>query len=303
MKILIAKLGATGDVVRTTSLLRRLPGEVTWVTAAKNATLLKDIGFNVRCLTWEDRAKALDRQYDLTINLEDTLDVAQFVQEARPAKIFGAYLKTADSLAYTEDAKRWFDLSLISVHGREKADQLKYKNRHTYQELIFDGLGFRFNGEKYVLPAPARTDLVGDVAIAAESGPVWPMKKWAYYAELKERLESEGLAVNVLPQRQTLLEHLGDVANHKCLVGGDTLPMHFALGLDRRCVSIFNCTSPWEICEYGLQTKLVSPLLGEFFYKRAFDARATTAISLDTVHEAVMAQLRSVSPEPAGALA
>ena len=36
MDILIIKLGATGDVVRTTPLLRRLDGNATWITAAKN---------------------------------------------------------------------------------------------------------------------------------------------------------------------------------------------------------------------------------------------------------------------------
>ena len=123
-------------------------------------------------------------------------------------------------LTYTDDARRWFDLSLISVHGRQRADELKYLNRQTYQELIFDGLGFRFEGEKYVLPSPAETDLRGDVAIAPVAGPVWPMKNWAYYGELQAKLEAEGLRVNVLPRRSSLLEHLGDVAQHRVSGGG-----------------------------------------------------------------------------------
>ena len=67
--------------------------------------------------------------------------------------------------------------------------------------------------------------------------------------------------------------------------------MHLALGVGTPCVSIFNCTSPWEIYDYGIQTKLVSPLLGEFFYKRGFDPRAATAIPLEAVIEAVKASL------------
>ena len=59
------------------------------------------------------------------------------------------------------------------------------------------------------------------------------------------------------------------------------------------CVTIFNCTSPWEIHDYGLQTKIVSPLLGEFFYKRGSDARATSAIGLDEVFDAVMCRLET----------
>ena len=106
------------------------------------------------------------------------------------------------------------------------------------------------------------------------------------------RLEAQGLRVNVLPKRATLLEHLGDIANHRCLVSGDSLPMHLALGLGIPCVTIFNCTSPWEIHDYGLQTKLVSPLLAEFFYKRGMDTRATTAIGLDEVFNAVLRRLQ-----------
>jgi len=97
---------------------------------------------------------------------------------------------------------------------------------------------------------------------------------WAFYAELKTRLEAEGLTVNVLPERKLLLEHLGDVANHRCLVSGDSLPMHFALGTGTRCVSLFNCTSPWEIFDYGIQRQITSPLLAEFFFKRGMDERA-----------------------------
>ena len=40
-----------------------------------------------------------------------------------------------------------------------------------------------------------------------------------------------------------------------------------------------------------MQEKIVSPLLEEFFYKRGYDERATTAISVDQVFDAVMAQL------------
>ena len=156
--------------------------------------------------------------------------------------------------------------------------------------MIFSGLGFQFSGETYVLPDPAGTDLSGDVAISAEAGPVWPMKNWACYSQLKEELEKEGLRVNFLPKRPSLLEHLGDVRSHRCLVGGDSLPMHFALGTSSPCVTLFTCTSPWEIHDYGLQTKIVSPLLGEFFYKRGFDARATTAIRLEEVRKAVVRQ-------------
>ena len=121
------------------------------------------------------------------------------------------------------------------------------------------------------------------------------MKNWALYADLERTLKKNGLTVNVLPERSSLLEHLGDVSNHRCLVSGDTLPMHLALGSAVRCVSLFSCTSPWEIHDYGLQRKIVSPLLKEFFYKRGFAERATSAITLEEVATAVLEQLDAAS--------
>src|SRR6266516_2511580 len=255
MNVLIVKLGATGDVVRTTPLLRQLGGEVTWLTAEKNSVLLDGLTENLRCFSWEQRAKTLDRHYDLAINLEDTLGCAQFLGTLGCQEIFGAYLGSNNSVRYTKSSRPWFDLSLISSHGRQKADRLKLLNRKTYQELIFAGLSLRFAGNPYLLPEPIETGLSGDVAIAADAGAVWPMKKWAYYYELKQRLENHGLRVNVLTKRSSLLEHLADVRNPKCLVGGDSLPMHFALGTKTPCVTLFTCTRPWEIYDYGVQDK------------------------------------------------
>jgi hypothetical protein len=291
MSVLIVKLGATGDVVRTTPLLRPLTGEATWLTDTKNIVLLKALKDDLRGFSWEQRAKALDRRYDLVISLEDTPDVGHFVNTLKFQRLWGAYVDSEGRMCYTDDSRDWFDLSLISAYGKQKADKLKFQNRQTYQELIFHGLGFRFAGERYLLPPPIETGLSGDVAIAADAGVVWPMKKWAFYKELKERLEDERLTVNVLPTRSSLLEHLADVQNHRCLVGGDSLPMHFALGTGTPCVTLFTCTSPWEIHDYGVQKQIVSAVLEEFFYKRGYDERATTAISVDEVFDAVMAQL------------
>jgi heptosyltransferase II len=296
MNTLIVKLNATGDVVRTTTLLRRIEGTVTWVTASGNRALLEGVWPSVRCVNWDQRRDALDSRYDLVVNLEDEPEVADFAVQAGGARLFGAYRDSAGAMSYTDDARGWFDMSLISRFGRKRADELKLINRRSYQELVFDGLGLDFAGEDYVLPEPARSDLSGDVAMAPVAGPVWPMKNWAHYGELQRRLEATGLRVNVLPRRATLLEHLGDIANHRCLVAGDSLPMHLALGLGIRCVTIFNCTSPWEIYDYGRLAKIVSPLLAEYFYKRGLEERATSVIGVDTVMSATLEQLAAAGP-------
>ena len=291
MSILIIKLGATGDVVRTTPLLRRLNGPVTWITAENNLTLLQGIDREGCYLSWENRKRVAKTVYDLVINLEDDWESSRFLKELKFKQLFGAHLNADDQLAYTSDSREWFDLSLISTYGREEADRRKLLNRRTYQELIFEGLGLGFRGEPYYLPPSIPTRLQGDVAISSTAGPVWPMKKWAYFDELKRELQAMGLTVNILQNRPSLLEHLADVQGHRCLVSGDSLPMHLALGSGVRCVSIFTCTSPWEIYGYGLQEKVVSPFLQNFFYKRGYDRNATTSISVRRIMDAVVGQL------------
>ena len=57
-------------------------------------------------------------------------------------------------VTYTESASAWFDMSLISSFGKEKADELKMSNRKAYQEFMFAMIGRSFRGEEYVLNAP-----------------------------------------------------------------------------------------------------------------------------------------------------
>jgi heptosyltransferase-2 len=288
---LIIKLGATGDVVRTTPLLRRLEGSVVWITSAGNQPLLsglEGLSCGLRVLPWEERGSLSGQEFDLVINLEDDRETAEFLRQMRWRRLFGAHLDDEGRLSYTADSAGWFDLSLISVNGRQQADALKLANRRTYQDLIFEGLGYGFDGEEYVLPPTPWSGLRGDIAIAAEAGPVWPMKRWRHYDRLKSELEGRGLIVNDLPRRPTLLEHLADVRGHRCVLSGDSLPMHLGIGSGVAAVAIFNCTSPWEIYDYGILKKVVSPLLDEFFYSRESDERATGAVAFSDVLDAVL---------------
>jgi heptosyltransferase-2 len=302
MGALIVKLGATGDVVRTTPLLERLDGPVAWLTSRKNVELLEDIRDDLTIHAWEERDSLAGLDFDLIVNLEDDADVARFATEIKASRRFGAYADFVGSdteVRYTPDSASWFDLSLISRFGRRGADQLKLENRRSYQELVFEGLGFDFAGERYRLPSTDRSGLEGDVAIAPSAGAVWPNKNWPFYEEIHARLSARGMDVNFLPQRDTILQHLADVRGHRLLVGGDSLPMHLALGSNVPCVALFTCTSPWEIWGYGLLTKIVSPHLAEYFYDRGYSERATKAIDVEDVYAAILSGLESAAPSAA----
>lgn len=293
MRTLIIKLGASGDVIRTTPLLHILRGEVLWLTADYNSVLLSNLpGIKqCKCIPWCQKQEIYGMSFDLVINLEDSLDTGKILNEITFDKVFGAYINMDGALTYTADSSQWFDISLISRYGRARADELKLENRKTYQEMIFQGIGRKFRSEPYLLPYTNKGELFGDIAIAPKSGSVWPMKNWAYFDDLVKKLRNDGYVVNYLPNRDTLLEHISDIRNHRCLISGDSLPMHIAIGSEIKCLTIFICTSPWEIYDYGLQKKIVSPNLNKYFYRRDFDPEAVTSISLEEVYNTLISHI------------
>jgi ADP-heptose:LPS heptosyltransferase len=102
---LIIKLGAAGDVVRTTTLLRRLGGQITWLTEAKNTVLLEGVKEGLECVSWEQRNQTKGTLYDLVINLEDTQEIGSFLKLLKYKQLFGAYLDSGNSLRHTDDSR------------------------------------------------------------------------------------------------------------------------------------------------------------------------------------------------------
>ena len=155
--ILILKTSALGDVLRTTSILpglhERYPGaSVTWVTAPEAAVLVRTHPM-VRTVVEVDVASdesvraALDRLaptcWARVISLDDELPVARMAAEVTSRRLSGAYVRPDGSLAYTPDTAPWFDMGLLSVHGKAAADRLKIQNRLSHPEIHADMLGLR----------------------------------------------------------------------------------------------------------------------------------------------------------------
>jgi heptosyltransferase-2 len=288
-RVLIVKTGAAGDVVRTTPIMTLLAGDdVDWFTSPRCAPLLAATGARVLTQAAELRRNHV---YDLVISLEEAPRLLSCVFAAiRQRQIIGAYPAQDGTVRYTSELSAWFDMSLISRHGRAQADRLKRANRRAYQEMIFAGLGATFAGEEYILPEPRPSRLKGSVALIDHVGARWPNKRWAGMRALEDALASVG-NVNILPLRRSLLSHLGDIVNHDVVVTPDSLPLHVALGAGKAAIGIFNCTSPWEIHPYGRMTALVSPRLDQFFYTTEPSVEATAAIDVESVHAAVLSAL------------
>ena len=270
-KILIIKLGAMGDVIRTTPLLHVLNGDIFWVTKAESLPLLPKECINY--LVEIERAESLKEiLFDLVICLDDEYEAAVLATSLNKRNLIGAYLQDG-ILTYTNSSAEWFDMGLISRFGKDKADAIKMKNTKSYQEIIFRMVGKEFNGEEYVLNLngvvknPKNKDGVV-IGIESRAGDRWIMKQWNKYDELSNLLKKEGYEVRFFQERKHISEYIQDINDCDVVVSGDTLAMHIALALKKKVVSILTCTSPAEIFEYDRMLKVVSPLLNQAFYRK-----------------------------------
>jgi heptosyltransferase II len=298
MNVLIIKIGALGDVLRTTPLLRVLEGNITWITAARAVPLLEGNPYIDRIHCIENGTEALlGNKYDLVINLEDEPPAAVLASSFETATIVGAYMGQY-GVTYTSSASAWFDMSLISRFGKAKADELKMSNQKTYQEFMFAMIGRPFRGEEYILNSPKQnlqeSNLVG---LEARAGDVWPMKRWNKFEELAKQLEDAGFKIKIFQQRERLQDYIDDISECEYIVCGDTLAMHIGLALHKKVAAIFTCTAPHEIYDYGRMVQIVSPLYTKYFYRRDFVSEAADAIPTDLVFQVVrrMAETEQVA--------
>jgi len=289
--ILICKTGALGDVVRTTPILRVINGNIFWLTSKEAAELLPRLE-TLKILTPNEIDTMKNINFDIVLNLEEDVELAKSLTKLKYKKLIGVYYDfESNRLSYTDESKEWYDMSLISKYGKEKADLLKWENKKTYQEILFSMIGKKFSGEEYllnyeVLPIQKKDRKV--VAIEKRAGKVWPMKIWPYYDELRAKIEKEGYEVIALRQRDTLIEYIKDIDEADILICGDTLAMHLGIYLRKKVIALFLCTSPWEIYDYGRVVKIVNPFLKEAFYRRDYDEELVKGITVDMVFEAFL---------------
>ncbi|MBC7849569.1 MAG: hypothetical protein H7Y31_07530 [Chitinophagaceae bacterium] len=296
--ILIIKTGASGDVLRTTPLLRVFDS-VSWITSTYNLDLLPQPGsfLNAKASIDDLPATILNHQYDWVISLEESPEAANLASQLSTKKLTGVYQTPAGEIAYSADSAQWFDMSLLSAYGKQKANELKKQNRKSYQQLLFEMTGIAFHGEQYILPweSDLKVSSQSPIGIEKRVGRQWPNKQWVGYAQLEELLTIAGHTTISFQQRPTIQDYISDICKCKLVVTGDTLAMHIALAAGIPCIALFNCTSPHEIYDYQLLTKVVSPLLDEVFYQTEEITAAIQAIKIDEVLNAVDDALRRIN--------
>lgn len=145
MKILIIKLGAIGDVLRTTSLLPALKEKykdstIYWFTEKESLYLLDNNKLIDKVVIYSKKNIDFLKNifFDIVINLDEDFEACSLATKINKKNLFGFYIKD-NKITPTMGAKEYFDMSALGK--KPKNDILKKKNKKTYQELTCQIIG------------------------------------------------------------------------------------------------------------------------------------------------------------------
>ena len=296
-RVLIIKLGAMGDVLRTTFILEGLKNKyknstIDWLVDKKNIDVL--IGNRYIDIIIPNDNKVFDflssTKYDIVINLDLSPESLSFTKIAFANTKIGYYLDDKRNIVGTNNyAKKWL---LTSAY-----DELKKNNTETYQYWMSKILELEKDDYEIVVPISKPAKLKATkfssliklskkdkvIGINPGAGKRWIMKKWRVekYIKLINLLSKKGYKIlllggkddereikTILKQKiknvystgtdNSVQEFFAMVNLCDLVVCGDTMAMHAALGLNKNVVAIFGPTSFCEIEMYNRGTKIVS---------------------------------------------
>ena len=309
--LLIVKLDAMGDVLRSTALLPPLAdvhphAAITWITRRESVPLLQRNSYITEVIELGPDALAhlQARTFDRVINLDAAKTSAALASLARSSRKDGFVLDERGVVQPTNDAaRRWLEAGIF--------DNVKRQGVETYQDRMADILGLSNRPHRYVLSladdeiAKARSHLESIgldlrrpvIGFNTGAGGRWPLKQWREdgYIELFGRLQENSELQFVLlggpgererndrlrkasiarlydPGCDNPVRHFAALVRHcDVVVTGDTLAMHLSLALQRRTVVLFGPTSAPEIELYGLGEKVVPSMGCLSCYKTSCD--------------------------------
>ncbi len=153
MRILIIKLGALGDVLRTTPLLTQLKcrypaSHISWLVDPKHAAVLEDNPLVDNLLRYSDESLFLLKKadFDWAVNLDKEPEALDAMTLARAEKKMGFGRSAAGDLCPLDSLSEY-------AYRLGIDDDLKFRrNKKTYQEITFEQLGLCFNKEEYQFP-------------------------------------------------------------------------------------------------------------------------------------------------------
>jgi len=200
-RILIIKLGAIGDVIRSTPLVTRFrnlfPGaHITWITLTPDI-LPKDKIDKIYSFNHLSVYSILHQKFDIAINLDKEIEACSLLADVEAETKFGFTWKDDHIAAATPQAEH----KLITGFF----DNLSKANTKSYLEEIFEICGLDFQGEEYLLNYNKglaekwnflKTQAGGKKIIGLNTGcgKRWLTRLWpsAYWVELIGKLQAKG---------------------------------------------------------------------------------------------------------------
>jgi len=320
-RILIIKLGALGDVIRTAAVLpglkERWPdSHVTWISRPNGARMLKNHPLIDRLLSFD--AETLSHveyeRFDLCLSLDKEPGPAALAMRVDTPDSRGIGLSVYGTpTPLNPECEDYFLLGLD--------DELKFRgNTKSYQRLLYEALGLEYAGERYRLypsrdaveAARAFWERVGvtrdDIVVGLNTGagPVFANKNWPpeKYIELARAITERTdwrVALYGGPDEGELNHRIADacpgVIDTGCrhdeqhftalmqrgdvIVTGDTMAMHVAIALETPTIVLFGPTCDQEIDLYGLGEKLNAGLDCSPCYRRRCDYSPNCMDALD----------------------
>jgi ADP-heptose:LPS heptosyltransferase len=271
-RVLIIKLGALGDVLRTTPLVRKLKphSQIWWLT---NSPEILPASIDVVLpFTPQNIATLQAVQFDTIYNLDKDREACALCSTLSAKVKRGFILK---------DGKCWpIDRATEHKYLTGVFDDLSKANTKSYQQEIFEICGFTFGGEKYLLDPiwssapwklPKKKKIVG---LNTGCGGRWTSRLWPdrYWISLAKRLKRAGYVPVLLGGEQEhrknlklakqsgalyvghfpLKQFMSLVDRCDLIVTAVTMAMHIAIGLEKKIVLFNNIFNKHEFELYGL---------------------------------------------------
>ena len=215
-RILVVKLDAVGDVLRTTCILPGLrathpDARIDWITREDAAPVFHGNPLLDRLIPYPGTAWSdiLANEYDMVINLDTSPESARIGTLARAGKRIGfGFDPRGHVFPWNKEAMDWFEMGLF--------DDVKIRNRKTYQQIALEICGLEgqdrpihlYLGEaekKWSRDWAERKGLVRDrqvIGLNTGAGKRWGRKKWTEegFVELVRLLRSSPKAGANPPQ-------------------------------------------------------------------------------------------------------
>ena len=321
-KILIIKLGAAGDVIRTTPLVIKYKElypdcQISWITNFPE--ILSTKIDKIYKFDFKSTYILLNQKFDIAINLDKDIEACAFLKDINAKEKYGFTIKSNNIYPETPAASHKLITGLYDKYSKE--------NQKNYLEEIFEICHLKFNKEPYILDlnpnlnkkwniirSKAEDKII--IGIGTGCGEQWPTRLWPItkYIELLSKLwnsnffpvllggpneDSKNKNLNEItgayyPGHFSLEEFIAIVANTDLVVTPVSMLLHIATGLKKPIILFNNIFNKNEFELYG-RGEIIEPSSGCDCYYGTSCKRNNHCmhdISVDTVYNSIIKNIK-----------